>query len=104
MKRYGGLLKTGESKFIRLVETRGHLTNSKHTGRQAAGRGDWIGWFELKREAVDEIATENTARVIKTINADVLSVVEVEDRTTINRFNSSVIPNSKARDMVIQWS
>ena len=30
----------------------------------ANGRGDWIGWLELKREAVNEDATRNTARVV----------------------------------------
>ena len=36
------------------------------------GRSDWIGWFELKRAAVEETAIENTARVISAVNADVL--------------------------------
>ncbi len=58
----------------------------------ANGRSDWIGWFELKREAVDEKATENTGRVIDAVKADVLCMVEVEDRVAVNRFNSSVIP------------
>ena len=92
MKQYRGLLKTGDSEFIRLIETRGHLTDSKHTKIQANGRVDWIGWFELKREAVKEIATENTGRVINAVGADVLCVVEVEDRIAVNRFNNSVIP------------
>jgi endonuclease/exonuclease/phosphatase family metal-dependent hydrolase len=92
MKKYKGLLSTGDSKFIRLIESRGHLTDSKHTKVQANGRSDWIGWFELKREAVDEKATENTARVIDAVKADVLCMVEVEDRVAVNRFNSSVIP------------
>jgi endonuclease/exonuclease/phosphatase family metal-dependent hydrolase len=92
MRRYQGLLKTGDSKFIRLIEVRGHLTDSKHTKVQANGRDDWIGWFALKHETVNEIATENTVRVINTVKADVLCVVEVEDRTAINRFNDSVIP------------
>src|SRR5918911_825056 len=92
MKQYSSLLKTGNSEFIRLIETRGHLTDAKHTKVQVNGRGDLIGWFELKREAVEEAATENTARVINSIDPDVLCVVEVEDRTAVNRFNNSVIP------------
>src|SRR3954463_6686892 len=47
MKQYSGLLTIGDSKFIRLIESRGHLTNSKHTEVEANRRGDWIGWFEL---------------------------------------------------------
>ena len=31
----------------------------------ADGRGDWIGWVELAKEAVDETATRMTARVIR---------------------------------------
>jgi endonuclease/exonuclease/phosphatase family metal-dependent hydrolase len=92
MKQYRGLLTTGTSQFIRLIESRGHLTNPKHTIVEANGRGDWIGWFELRRDTIKETATENTARVINAVDADVLCVVEVEDRTAVNRFNNSVIP------------
>ena len=35
----------------------------------AEGRGDWIGWIELAKEAVDETATRMTARVIKDLGA-----------------------------------
>jgi len=37
----------------------------------ATGRKDWIGWLELKTERVNEIATQNTARVVREIKADV---------------------------------
>ena len=40
----------------------------------AGGREDWVGWLELKTERVNEIATQNTARVIKEVNADVESM------------------------------
>ena len=45
----------------------------------ADGRGDWIGWLELKKQEVNEIATQLTATVIKAVNADILAVVEAED-------------------------
>ena len=57
----------------------------------ANGRADWIGWLELKREALDEEATRNTARVIADVDADVLAVIEAEDRTALVRFNRDVL-------------
>jgi hypothetical protein len=53
----------------------------------ADGRGDWIGWVQLAKEAVDETATRMTARVIRDIGADILGLVEVEDRPALLRFN-----------------
>lgn len=44
----------------------------------AKGRGDWIGWVELAKEAVDETATRMTARVIQEVDADILGLVEAK--------------------------
>ena len=52
----------------------------------AGGRSDWIGWVELKTDRVNEITIGNTARVIRDLNADVLGVVEVNNRIELNRF------------------
>jgi endonuclease/exonuclease/phosphatase family metal-dependent hydrolase len=57
----------------------------------AEGRGDWIGWVELAKEAVDETATRMTARVIHDIGAHVLGLVEVEDRPSLIRFNRDLL-------------
>jgi endonuclease/exonuclease/phosphatase family metal-dependent hydrolase len=57
----------------------------------ADGRGDWIGWVELAKEAVDETATRMTARVIQEIGADILGLVEVEDRPALLRFNRDLL-------------
>lgn len=92
MKRHNGLVKKRQSKYIILNEIRGHLLNKDKTSVEANGRKDWIGWFDLKRAAIEEIAIENTARVINKVNADVLGLVEVEHRIAVNRFNNSVIP------------
>jgi len=86
------LVNDRNSQFIRLNEIRGHLLNKEHTAVQANGREDWIGWFELNRDVVEETAIENTSRVIKEVAADVLCIVEVEYRIAINRFNDTVIP------------
>jgi endonuclease/exonuclease/phosphatase family metal-dependent hydrolase len=92
MKRYKGLLQRRNSKYITLNEIRGHLLNTDRTAVQVDGRNDWIGWFELKRAAIEETAIENTARVINVIDPDVLGMVEVEHRIAVNRFNDYVIP------------
>ncbi|GHF48659.1 hypothetical protein GCM10010218_32680 [Streptomyces mashuensis] len=57
----------------------------------AAGRGDWVGWAELVDGDLDWTAVENTARVVAAVNADVLLTVEVENRLTLDRFNSHVL-------------
>lgn len=90
-----GLLRRDESEFFILRKLRGKLLNRRPGGEVtvvAKGRPSWIGWVELKTEAVKETATENTARVIAWVNADVLGVVEAEDRTTLRLFNQSVLP------------
>jgi len=93
MKRHKGLLTNGVSKFIRLRDARGGFL--KKTGGKievyARGRSDWMGWFELETEPVKETATENTARIIGLLRADVLCVIEAEDRTGLKRFNKDVL-------------
>src|SRR5262245_53191179 len=88
-----GLMRDDEGPFLMLRKIRGKLLNRPTTGAvtvAAQGRADWVGWVELKTEAVNERATENAARVIQTVDADVLGVVEAEDRTTLRRFNTQL--------------
>ena len=99
MKRYKGLLTTGESKFIRLRGIRGDfLKKSGNTFEILAnGRNDWIGWFELETEPVTEASTENIARIMDIIKPDVLCVVEAEDRNGLKRFNQDVMRKVDAK-------
>lgn len=89
------LQKSGESEFFILRENRGHLLQKETTSRPAAivatGRGDWIGWLELKPETVNAKAISNTGRVMSDIDADVLAVIEAEDRPSLMRFNKIVL-------------
>ncbi len=57
----------------------------------ANGRTDWLGWVELKTETVNARATEHTAMVIRDVGADVLGVVEAENRITLQRFSSRML-------------
>ena len=89
-----GLNKGDESEFVILWRNRGRLLKRPRSGPPevvAEGRGDWIGWLELKREAVNEVAVEMTAKVIQDVNADVLGVIEAEDRIALIRFNEQLL-------------
>lgn len=95
MDRNAGLLTVGKSRYILLNKIRGSFTRkpkNKPVEIVADGRSDWIGWFELRKEHVEEIAIENTARIINEVNADVLCVVEADNRIVLTRFNDQVIP------------
>ncbi len=75
-------------------QTRDKLYTVRKTGEieiTAGGRGDWVGWAELIRDDVGWSATENTARVIAAIDADILLTVEVEDRLALQRFTDQVL-------------
>ena len=80
---------------LALVRTiRGKLLRRPRGGATevvAAGRGDWIGWAELKMTHVNEVAVENTARVIRDVDADILAVVEAENRVVLQQFTDSVL-------------
>jgi endonuclease/exonuclease/phosphatase family metal-dependent hydrolase len=94
-KHKGLLSRVRKTTHIRLHEIRGRLLKKPRDAPVkivANGRDDWIGWFELRPQPIKETAIENTARVIREVNADVLCLVEVEDRTALTRFNKAVIP------------
>ncbi|MDJ0787463.1 MAG: endonuclease/exonuclease/phosphatase family protein [Myxococcota bacterium] len=56
----------------------------------ADGRDDWIGWAELKTAPVDEVAVENTGRVLRDVDADILAVVEAENRVVLQQFTELI--------------
>jgi len=89
-----GLTRADESEFVILRQNRGRLLRRPRSGPPevvAHGRGEWIGWLELKTEAVNEVATAMTARVIHDVNADILAVVEAEDRIALRHFNEQLL-------------
>jgi endonuclease/exonuclease/phosphatase family metal-dependent hydrolase len=57
----------------------------------ANGRPDWIGWVELATETTDEVGTRTTARVIGDIDADVIAIIEAEDRPSLVRLNQELL-------------
>jgi len=80
--------------FARLRQVREHLVKrppGKPVEIVANGRADWIGWVELKTEPVDELAMRHTARVMKDIDAEILGVIEAENRVSLNRFSGQML-------------
>ena len=67
----------------------------------ATGRADWLGWVELITEPVDELATRMTARVISDVAADVLCVVEADDRPSLVRFDVELLGGRYAHRMLV---
>lgn len=90
-----GVLDDDEGEYVRLRKLRGALL-ARHraapTDLAAGGRGEWIGWLELKTIEVDEIATENTARVIAEVDADILTVIEADNRPGLAMFTRALLP------------
>lgn len=80
--------------YVILRQNRGRLirrTRASGIVVVADGRGDWIGWLELTRSAVTELAVRHTAMVVRDLNADVLALVEAESRVALGRFNRDVL-------------
>ena len=83
MGRNSGLLNKRTSTFICLREVRGKLLykpKGKPHEIRVDGRSKWIGWFELVVDKVNEKAIENTSRIVKELNSDILCVVEADNR------------------------
>ena len=92
--------KSGESEFFLLRENRGKFlkkaSGNKPAEIVATGRDSWIGWLELKTKPVKAAAIVNTGRVMKDVDADILAVVEAENRPGLIRFNDIVLPQADA--------
>lgn len=86
-----GLRAADETALFRLRQNRGRLLSRSTSGVVtvvANGRGDWIGWLETKRATVTDLAVRHTAQVVHDVGADVLGVVEAEDRWALRHFNA----------------
>ncbi len=89
-----GLEKSDTGPYVMLRRNRGALLKRPRTGGieiTASGRDDWIGSLELIPEPINHVAISNTAWVIAGLGADVLAVVEAENRTALLGFNDKVI-------------
>ncbi|PZU57977.1 MAG: endonuclease/exonuclease/phosphatase [Sphingobium sp.] len=90
-----GLEKSDTGPFVILRRNRGKLLKRPKTGGIeiiAASRADWVGSLELRVEPVNQVAMQNTARVINDLAPDVLGVVEAESRPVLNEFSKVILP------------
>lgn len=69
----------------------GRFVNKKLTKVNANGRGDWAGGVDLVKQKFNAATRGNTARVIKEANADILCVIEAENRPTLHRFSKDLL-------------
>ena len=79
--------------FINEVRGSLYIVKQDESGVKLAakGRKGWVGWIELVRVPVNETSTDNTARVLKAVNADINCLVEVDSRLTLDRFNQTIL-------------
>lgn len=70
--------------YAKIVEVRGKWAKAK-------GAKDFQGWVELTRSTVTEAAQANTARVLAAVNADIVCLVEIEDRIVLSRFHNQIL-------------
>lgn len=87
-----------EGPLALIRKIRGKITKRPRSGGieiVAEGRDSWVGWAELKTAPVDEVAVINTGRVIRDVNADILAVVEAENRIALKQFSEFVFHRVK---------
>jgi endonuclease/exonuclease/phosphatase family metal-dependent hydrolase len=99
-------LYTGElSEYIEVRENRGKLFSRKGQqiiGVKANGKGDdWDGEVVFRPDSFKAATRENTAQVIKDIRADILCIVEVEDRPTMKSFDAQMLGSRYPYDLLI---
>jgi len=88
------LMKSDRGDYVLLRQIRERIVSrprNKPVRIVAQGRSEWIGWVELKTEPVNEIAVLNTGKVIRDVNADILAVIEAEDRVSLKKFSNYVL-------------
>jgi hypothetical protein len=83
-----GVLNDDIGRFVIVRKIRGNLIRrprdrSKPREIVADGCDDWVGWCELRTAAVNEIAIQNTGRVMRDLGVDSLAIVEAEYRPVL---------------------
>jgi endonuclease/exonuclease/phosphatase family metal-dependent hydrolase len=86
-------------RYARLRQNRGHLVKRSNGAVQvvAGGRDDWIGWVELEKEPVNELATRHTAAVMHDVDAQVMAVIEADNRPALHDFSDILLRQVGAR-------
>lgn len=77
--------------YIIIRENRRKLFDRFKTTVVANSGQEWDGEIDFKREEFDEVGRENTAKVIKTVKADLACIVEAEDRPALKAFDADLL-------------
>jgi len=81
--------------YIDIVEIRGKLF--KQNGDVGPdGKSDWDGFIVFKQEKFSDTARKNTAKVIRTLNADICALVEIDNRIVMKEFFNALLPSTSA--------
>lgn len=95
----------GELKwYIQISDEKVRLYRSRNRKpHQILPRGaqEWQGTLRLKRARFSDMSRQHTAKVIKTINADLCCIVEAEDLVTLRAFDSQLMRSKYKYDMLI---
>jgi endonuclease/exonuclease/phosphatase family metal-dependent hydrolase len=93
--KQNGLAYVDKGTYLELRCLRGKFLQRHHKPKLpevvASGRTSWVGWVELRTDPVERVATENTAQVIRDVNADIISVIEAESRRALQHFNTQYL-------------
>lgn len=83
--------------YITIRVDMGKLFTGTGAGKRVTARGkdDWAGIIDFKREKVSELARASTISAIKAVKADVMAVVEAENRIILHEFNSQGLGTRK---------
>jgi endonuclease/exonuclease/phosphatase family metal-dependent hydrolase len=89
--------------YIDIVEVREKLFKGtiNNLAVKAKGKKNWDGFIQYKRTTFSDAAKLNTAKVINSIDADIISLIEVEDKVTLDSFNSRLITKPYPFTMLI---
>jgi predicted extracellular nuclease len=80
--------------YIEIVEVREKLFNGTKTKVVARGVDDWSGFIQFKTEKFTETTRKNTAQVIRDLDVDVCSLMEVESRPVLQNFFLERLPGT----------
>lgn len=83
--------------YIEIREDMGKLFTGTGANKRvgASGKGDWSGAIEFKRAEIKELARRSTVQVFRAVKADIVCVVEAENRLLLSDFNSNGLTTTK---------
>jgi len=72
---------------------KGFATINDIRGKAASAKGatEWLGYVSLEKTTFKDAAVNNVAQVISDTDADIVSLIEVEDRLTLKGFHNDIL-------------